>query len=232
LGKSVAGLVACGAGFQLQEDNRTIGFTFVGVAGTWDMNYLEMQNITATLLKRKVSSRLITFEGGHQWPPSKTCVEAVEWLEIASFRQGLRALNRQLVGDLFRREADRAECLESSGKLFRAYRTYLGLKADFSGLTDLEEIEGEICRLKQDERLADSEKRLESFEKEESRYIRILLEKFLAKDRFETLGWWRKQVEQINRLGDSNSLMAKRLLEFVWRNGFEKSGFAEKEGNL
>ena len=232
MGKSVAGLVACGAGFELQEKDRTIGFTFVGVSGTWDMNYLELKNVTATLLKRKASSRLITFDGGHQWPPSETCVEAVEWLELASFRRGLRAVNRQLADDLFRREADRAERLESDGNLIEAYVTYLGLQADFRGLSEIEGIERSISRLRNDKKLAAAAKRLERVEKKESQYVRKLLGKFLAEDRFEALGWWRKQVEEINQLEDSHRLMAKRLLEFVWRNGFEKSWFAEKDENF
>ena len=232
LGKSVAGLIACGAGFTLKNGDQKIPFTFVGVSGTWDMNYLELKNVTADLVKKKVSSRLITFEGGHQWPPPKACSEALEWLELASFRRGLSEVDRQLVDDLFRRETARAERLEESGQLFQAYRTYLDLRNDFQGLKDPREIDRKVAGLKGSKALGSSAKQLEQIEKTESRYITKLLREFLAESRHESLDWWQGQINAIQALDEEYELVTKRLLEFVWRNGYEKSWFAERDGNL
>jgi len=193
------------------------------------MNYLELKNVTAALLNQGLSSRLISFDGGHRWPPPEACTEAIQWLELASFREGRSMTDSQLVDDLFRRETERAEQLERAGELFQAYRTYRDLQTDFRGLHALTNVEKNLSRLEQDKALGDSSKQLEKIEKKESLHLKRLLKEFLAKGNHKSLDWWRQQISAIQELDEQYELVTKRLLEFIWRNGYEKSWFAGKD---
>jgi tetratricopeptide (TPR) repeat protein len=213
------------------EKKAQITFAFVGVAGTWDMNYLELKNLTADLRKRKANSRMITFDGGHDWPPTEAAVEAIEWMELAAIRNGFLEVNQSLVDDMFQREVARAQMLEESGQLYQAFQAYLGLERDFSGLKEIEDVSRKVAALKQNRDLASSAKRVEKAEKIEREYIRRLLGEFLSEDPRRSLHWWRDQIESIRDLEPEHPLVKKRLLEFIWRNGYEKSWFAEKDGD-
>jgi Flp pilus assembly protein TadD len=89
-----------------------------------------------------------------------------------------------------------------------------------------------VADLKGIKALGSSAKQLEQIEKTERRYITKLLQEFLAESRHESLDWWQGQINAIQALDEEYELVTKRLLEFVWRNGYEKSWFAERDGNL
>ncbi len=82
--RRISGVIGCGAG--LPNDRNYIptgnsGFLYYGLAGTRDMNYLEMFDLMDFFNNQtRVISYLRTFPGGHQWPGPDLVTEAVEWL--------------------------------------------------------------------------------------------------------------------------------------------------------
>ena len=92
--KRISGVIGCGAG--LPNDRNYLpsvisSFLYYGLAGTLDMNYLEMHELPDVFTNQtRVISYLRTFPGGHQWPGSDLITEAVEWLV-------LQAMNRKII---------------------------------------------------------------------------------------------------------------------------------------
>ncbi len=87
----ISGVIGCGAGlpndrnFLPSENSR---FFYYGLAGTRDMNYLEMLALPDFFNSRtRVVSFIRTFSGGHQWPPSSLVTEAVEWLILQTMHR-------------------------------------------------------------------------------------------------------------------------------------------------
>jgi predicted esterase len=231
----VNGLVACGAGFPIENQGKSVPPIYLGVSGTWDMNYLELKNVDAQLSKAKRSSRLITFDGGHQWPPSAVCVEILQWLELGAFRLGLKPADDELVERLFDQEMERIRRLERNGRLLRAYKACLNLRRDFTGVRDTSPLAEKLAALKNHKDLKKSSRLDEKIERIERRYIRELLVEFLKNDRQRELSWWQSKIRSIEKIAQHEDapeyqLLAKRLLEFIWRNGYEKSWFAAESG--
>jgi predicted esterase len=94
LDKRISGVIGCGAG--LPNDRNYLpsvnsNFLYYGLAGTRDMNYLEMNDLPGFLSKQtRVISYIRLFSGGHQWPESNLITQAVEWFV-------LQAMNRKII---------------------------------------------------------------------------------------------------------------------------------------
>ena len=227
----VKAVIGCGAGFDLDKSTAKVPFTFVGVCGSRDMNYMWLQTLNAELLNRKTSSRLVIFDGEHHWPPAELCREAIQWVELASYREGRLPVNSELVNKLYQSERERAKELEESGDFFRSYLIQLDLRSDFDGLKKLDEVNRSIRNLAGKERLRDSWKKARDLEQEESRYLKEILSEFLDTSRRRETAWWEKKIKNIRNIAvrDPNrahQLMVKRLIDALWRNGYERAWLA------
>jgi hypothetical protein len=174
---------------------------------------------------------LIIFDGEHHWPPVERCREALQWVELASYREGRLPLNLQLVNSLYRSERKRAKELKESGDFFRSYLIQLDLLSDFEGLKKLDEVKKSIKSLAGTERLRDSWKKAQGLEQEESRYLKEILAEFLDTKRRREPEWWKKKIEAIKDIGQSrpdedHQLMVARLIDALWRNGYERAWLA------
>ena len=230
-GVSVDAVIGCGAGFDLEESTAEIPFVFVGTCGIRDMNYLWLQTLNATLLKRKASSRVILFEGEHHWPPAEICRQAMQWVELASYRRGRRPLDNQLVEGLYQSERSRAWELEEARRYFQAYLVQLDLRSDFEGIHDLDEVRNSIKLVAGTDRLRDSWKAEQALEQEESRYLKEILAEFLDTERRRTSEWWEKKIKKVGEIGKwapdlDHQLMAERVQDSLWRNGYERAWLA------
>jgi predicted esterase len=235
LSKRVRAVILCGAGFDLPEAGIEIPFSVILASGNWDSNYLEIKTLNADLLDREARVRLITFEGGHVWPSSSVCREAVQWLEIGLYRDGIQASDQALIDSLYEQELKRAEALKSSRQFFDAYLSYLDLKSDLEGLRDLSEVEKEIAALEGSNRLRASLEGVRRLEKTERRYIKDFLKEFF-KEKPKKLDWWQDKLDSMTKMekkkGEDQQyqLLVRRLREFVWRNGWERSWVASQAG--
>lgn len=76
----IKGVIACSAGFQPTKS--PLGFQYIGIAGTQDMNYLEMRQLNLLMDSVGIENQLIVFNGKHQWPNESALSEAITMLSI------------------------------------------------------------------------------------------------------------------------------------------------------
>ncbi|HUV14844.1 MAG TPA: hypothetical protein VMY18_14465 [Acidobacteriota bacterium] len=236
LSKQVRGVVLCGAGFDLPESGEEIPFSVLLSSGNWDSNYLELKTLNTDLLDRKAQVRLITFDGGHLWPSPSVCRQAIQWLEIGTFRDGIQHSDATLIDSLYQQELTRGETLEGSRQFFNAYLSYLDLKTDMEGLRELSEVEKRIARLDGSNRLRSSLEETQKLEKTERRYIKDFLKEFFKEKPKKRLDWWQNKLDSITKMEQKKKedqqyqLLIRRLREFIWRNGWERSWVASEAG--
>jgi tetratricopeptide (TPR) repeat protein len=120
-------VVGSGAGFSEGSvvPNKSLPFIFVGTAGVDDMNYPELRDLQKRLTAAGVVNRLLTFDGGHQWPPEEIADAALEWIEIREMKVGLRQRDDNFIAAALRRR-------ESDGDTRLATKDYLGAREDYS----------------------------------------------------------------------------------------------------
>ena len=147
--KCAFAVVGSGAGFSpgVAGTSKSLPFIFLGTVGVDDLNYPELRELQKRLTSAGVANRLLTFDGGHQWPPEQIVDEALEWLEIRSMKAGLRARD-----DVFVRAAIRNR--ESNGDQRLATKDWLGAREayasavdDMTGLADVSTVTKKLADL-------------------------------------------------------------------------------------
>ena len=73
---NVAGVIGCAAGFPQVQNPVNTAFEWIGVVGNKDFNYLELKNLNRQLRANHFKSRLLVFDGKHEWPPAEVMKDA------------------------------------------------------------------------------------------------------------------------------------------------------------
>lgn len=167
----VAGLIACAAGFNPGfPPSKKTSFVIFATVGIDDFNYPELMALDVTLEKLGVPHRVAIFEGGHQWPPSEVCMEAIEWMEIEAIKSGRRQKDDALVRALFDKGLKRAQTLEEQKKVYEALLVYQSLAVSFKELLETGALERKVSELKASKEIKERVKQ-EKAQIEEQRLI-------------------------------------------------------------
>ncbi|NOU16772.1 MAG: hypothetical protein HOO91_04360 [Bacteroidales bacterium] len=213
----VKGVIACSAGFQ--PDNRPLTFRFIGVAGTQDMNYLEMKQLGDYLESFHQPHQLLVFKGKHQWPPESVISESISMLELYAMKDSLIPLNKNYVSNFVIKSNNRVSDLMKGGCTDSlAIALMLTERTDqiLDGLTDIVSTKLAVEELKQNPELQKYLKDRISLENYESQKQSEFVSSFGTKP----AGWWKNEIRLLNDAvkASSRSLkvdMSKRLLGYI-----------------
>jgi hypothetical protein len=213
----VKGVISCSAGFQ--PDNIPLTFRFIGVAGTQDMNYLEMKQLSDYLESFHQPHQFLVFKGKHQWPPESIISEAISVLELFAMRDSLIPLNKNYVSNFVINSNNRVSDLMRGG-----YTDSLAIALMLSernaqildGLTDITSTQLVVEKLKRNTELQKYLKEQTSLENYESQKQSEFVSSFGTKP----AGWWKNEIRFLNDAvkSSSGSLkadMSKRLLGYI-----------------
>jgi predicted esterase len=145
----LSGVITCGAGLaEWLMPSDLSGVPWYGIAGLYDFNFGEMQQLASQLHALGIPRHLEIFIGKHQWPPADLCLQAFDWLELQAMKADLRPRNDSLINLWLTQKGQKALDLENQGKIAEAYIIYTGLVDDFSGLTNVSPYETSVNALK------------------------------------------------------------------------------------
>jgi dienelactone hydrolase len=162
----IAGIIAAGAP-DPGESEKTPPVAWFGAAGRVDFNFLDAKSTDERMRRAGNRRRLEYFEGGHQWLPRAMAMRAAGWLEALAMKDGRRARDPQLAGEL--RDADVAAglALEEAGRLTDAYRVYSSVTETLGELTDVSRARARVAALDADPRMAQARKEEQRVDREE-----------------------------------------------------------------
>jgi hypothetical protein len=226
--KSISGVIGCGAG--LPNNNNYIpsgnsDFLYYGLAGTRDMNYLEMHDLSGFFNSQtRVISYLKTFSGGHQWPGPDLITEAMEWLFLQTMNRKIIPADQTFLSYMENKTENLINSSLSAGNKTDAIRYMRFATRDFRGtpfaarlnqmLTDLEKSpEYKTVTQKWDKMVA-----TEGETKEKClNYLSEILNSGSVPDSASI--WWSNEIRTLVRLRDKgsaeNSQMASRVMNFI-----------------
>ncbi len=205
LSNQFAGVVGCGAGFSPNPSHipSTQNFLYAGICGVEDMNYLEMLANDEYLSRLDFEHTVISFNGGHQWPPADQIDKAFDWmyLKIQRSNGSLKvdnAMKQQLEDRLnqVRSYKDGGEYLLASEhykRLLETYPTALlsdSISSDYRALLDSKEHQAATKERNQ----------VMSLEKKISQKFFNRLPSELENDKDLNWRWWTKEIERLDKL--------------------------------
>lgn len=228
LDKRISGVIGCGAG--LPNDRNYLpsvnsDFLYYGLAGTRDMNYLEMNDLPGFFTNQtKVISYLRLFSGGHQWPESDLITQAVEWFVHQAMNRKIIPADQAFLSYIEKKTQDLINSELSAGNQHDATMYMRFAIRDFQGipfgsrmtqmLTDNEKSAAYQTSARKWNKMAATE------EGKREKYMKYLGDIFNSGSLPDSaLTWFKNEARELIRLRDKgsreNSQMASRVLNFI-----------------
>ena len=226
--KKISGVIGCGAGLPNDRNYLPSGntdFLYYGLAGTRDMNYLEMHDLLGFFSsKTRVISYFRTFPGGHQWPGSDLITEAVEWLVLQTMNRKIIPADRTFLSYVENKTQNLINSQLSAGNQADAIMYMRFAARDFQGTPFAS---GMTKLLTDSEKSAEYQKAIRKWNKmaateqeKKEKYLNYLSEIVNSGSLPDSASvWWRNETRELIRLRDKGSpeisQMASRVLNFI-----------------
>jgi pimeloyl-ACP methyl ester carboxylesterase len=226
--KRISGVIGCGAGLPNDRNffpSENSDFLYYGLAGTRDMNYLEMHDLPGFFSNQtRVKSYLRTFSGGHQWPGSDLITEAVEWIVLQTMNRKTIPADLTFLSYIENKTQNLINSQFSAGNQADAIMYMRFAVRDFQGtpfasrmtklLTDSEKsAEYHMAIRKWNKMTATEQEGREKY----LNYLSEILNSGSLPD--SASAWWKNETRALIRLRDKgnpeNSQMASRVLNFI-----------------
>ena len=242
MNEKISGVIGCGAGLPNDRNflpSANSHFLYYGIAGTRDMNYLEMLALPDFFNSRtRVISYIRTFSGGHQWPSSDLVTGAVEWLILQTMNQKIIPDDPVIRVNVEHKTQKLIDSRLSEGDPVEAVR-YMGFAArDFRGTLFGTRMSGMLAEYQNSsgyKKAVRNWNKIASTESEKRQmymnYIQAMLKSPTIPDSTST--WWKNEVRSLIGLRDKGnpdrSAMASRILNFIsiltWEEGTAIYGY-------
>jgi dienelactone hydrolase len=234
LNGGISGVICCGAASPAanSKDPRS-NYTFLGICGTKDFNYIEMRKYDMVDLSgHGVKHAFIEFDGKHEWPDSGTMGEGFLWLELSAMRKDASLKNEAFIKENFDNYSKRISALQDAKKTFETYNLVKKTVNFFDGLTDLKNYFDLYAKLKNDPAVDKELKKEEESWKKEGELQSYYQQAFQEKN----LDWWRQDVASINKKIKSGSkeeaLMFQRTLDYLSLVAYMQTNAAMQQNSL
>ena len=215
---SIAGVIGCSAGFQPTAEQKQ--FNFIGIAGTDDMNYLEVKQLDSVLnIWPAIKHQFIQFDGTHKWPPIPVLEQAINTFELYGMRENRVKVNNSAINTFKQNNIAKIQNLEKTNNidsLAKAFRIINNTLNALQGLTDLSDLQKIHSEMLTNATLTNYLKNVEITEQQESIIQRGYAQQYTVK----SIDWWTNEIKKLINMANnkSNSLEShscKRLLAFI-----------------
>lgn len=222
---NITGVIACGAGFsetaspifQKQE------FSYVGICGNEDMNYREMLEVSAYLTKTNQDHTLITFDGGHSWPPPGEISKAFDWLAIESHRKGKKIMPEDEIYRSYLHNYESAKKTEAEGYLLHASEDYERILSTYNGMYEMDTIASHLKNIRKRQEFKQALRDRNAALEKEKELAGVFYERFTTDyDRPEKsdMQWWENKLTQLNEQYANSTLEYQKMLKRLRFNLF------------
>jgi dienelactone hydrolase len=232
---AIAGVICCGAAAPAASlnDPRS-GYTFLGIAGNRDFNYIEMRKYDMIdLAGRPIKHAFIEFDGKHEWPSEEVMNEAFLWTEFNSMRIKTSPKNDSFVKENFDSYMTKIKTVQQKNDPYATYNLVKKTITFFDGLADLTECYKIYKPLKENTTVDKRLKEEESTWKQEG----ILKQYYTNAFQTQNLEWWKNEISSLNKKikagGNSQeALMYIRTLDYLSLAAYMQSNGALSQNNF
>lgn len=206
----IKGVIACSAGFQPKK--KPLGFQYIGIAGTQDMNYLEMRQLNLLMDSVGIQNQLIVFNGKHRWPNESTINEAITLLSLDFSRN---SEDKTLASKYANQNLNRIKQLidtKSADSIALALDMAKRTLQSVDGLIATDELKSTIEELSNNRSVVGYYKDKERLERYEFEKQKEFSTSFGSKSEV----WWNNEIKKLNLGGASlKEDVCKRLLGYI-----------------
>ena len=223
----IKGVIACGAGQPGPEHLRSAKgdqYSYVGLVGNLDFNFLEMLELEDQLSQQGIRNMRIVFEGDHHWPSPEDFELAYLWIRFDTDGGKNESLLKQLLMEKIESRVRKRDFLYAKSLLQCASKMGLDVSSMTAAFADMNE--------SMDDLQIDWDKVI----KAESKAIKSLSDKIFAMDRALVLAtvmeadefkYWSSTIKNYKRKSEKNDGLKgqsyHRIKSFIGANMAERS---------
>ncbi|WP_298472807.1 alpha/beta hydrolase [uncultured Maribacter sp.] len=189
-------------------------YYFIGIVGKEDYSYSDMINNRKFLNKLKYPNQLLFHGRGEEWPQSTYFNSALEYFKLSAMAKNKEELDTFFVRETYQKNLMRINTLLKENKPLLAENILSQMLDVYRPLMNIDSVKEKRKYVKRS-KLYRSRKNeengillKESFAIDDYNYF---LEEDIASYNYNNLGWWKYQMEQITKLGNSSKLGEKQL---------------------
>ncbi len=237
---NVHGVISCGSdiGSTKVLDSKK-RFQYIGIVGKGDYNYSMMIQTTKVLDKLKFPNQLLTFDGGHEWPPAENLEKALEILTISTMANGKMVKDTTYIKSTYNTNLEKINSLTNSLKMLEAEELITESESVYGKLVSLDSLKDKQKWIKKN-KVYKTQKRNEIAALDKESFSRVDYVYYLDEDvntyNLKNLGWWNYQMDELKKIMASTnkieSQMGERLYGFVNALIDENINEIKKEKNL
>jgi dienelactone hydrolase len=231
---AIAGVICCGAASPAanNKDPRS-NYTFLGICGNKDFNYIEMRKYDMIeLAGRPVKHAFIEFDGKHEWPGEDVMKDAFLWCELGAIRKDPSLKNEAFINENILVYSNKIKEAQKNNKTFEVYNLTRRTINFFDGLTDLKEYYEIYNPLKSNQEVDKQLKKEGQIWKQEEEMKGFYSEAFQSKN----IDWWKQDIASMNKKIKSGNtddvLMYKRTLDYLSLVAYMQTTGALQQRNL
>jgi predicted esterase len=232
---SISSVICCGAATPAIniKDPRN-NYTYLGIAGNTDFNYVEMRKYDMLgLAGRPVKHVFLEFDGKHEWPPVDVMQTAFVWDELNAMRKKTAIKNDSLIISNLQLFANQLKRYQNENKPFEIFNQVRKTINFFDGLTNLDEYYKIYNTVKQDPEIDRALKKEEFLWKQEEQLEGKYLEAFTK----ESKPWWNNEIASLQKKikttqDEGEMLVYKRTLYYLSLAAYMQTNAALNENNL
>lgn len=233
INNSIDGVIGCGAGFPGDIQNYNGNFSYYGIAGYRDFNYLELNMLDSVLDHTSIDHAIRFYQGKHQWPPAEEMEKAFIWLKVKAMQKNQIPVNDSFLDAFANREENKAESLQKAGEFYRTHREFTYLLNALKGLRDTTKYHQKLKSIKNSAQFRKNLRDHRAILNKEKKWRQKIYPAFAQK----RLAWWEKTTgqwkEKARTSGDpAKEAMYRRLMEFTGLLGFMNSNRAINQDEL
>ncbi|MDC7997451.1 hypothetical protein [Gilvibacter sediminis] len=217
LTKRMQGVIACGSGFPgnvAPVGNET--FSYAGIVGNLDMNYLEMHNNSRLLDALQVSNALFTYNMGHQWPTEQQLLSVFDWLQMEAHRKGIIKVEPAVINSIYTKQLSELNDPEHKDNLLGKHRAYRRLLKSFGPYLNLDSLQVAANTLRASPEFLDQQREFAKVKETEQELFANYTQQFfvdLQRKKPKTQAW-KKRIDKVFRdMENSKNHFERQMLQ-------------------
>ncbi len=230
---NIQGIIACGAGINPQNQNFNSNFSFVGIVGYNDFNYLELKALTNYFKQTNVKNQLLTFDGKHEWCRPEVMNDAFLCFEVNAMKNKQIPVNNTMIEKYISGNSDKIEELQRTKKLINLIDLENLIINYFDGLTGVNKYKESV------EKIAKSPE-YQAFINEQNNYEQIeknMQQNYSAAFQSQDVKWWTNEVKTLQKTIENSKSQAEkqsnsRLLNYLSMVAYSYTNQAINTQNL
>ena len=229
----IAGVVSCGAGFNLKSRGlpSTQTFSYACIMGDEDMNYNELQFTESYLKKTQMPFELFISGINHKWPSQDQVLLAFDWIQLEAYKKLLIKKDGSEIKRIYYKFYLQAINHENDDNLISAGNSFQRILRNFERHFNLDSIHDRYKSLSQSKQYKSQVKKKEKLLAAEAILtdeIWLKFDKDLERKKY-TLNWWENRINKLKKKQDSSDKqelkMYKRLRYKIFAHAIETARY-------